>query len=140
MTLLAAINTVTDNLSVTGVKRIYSMAEIAKGVSKPDLPALVPVIKSGKYNRNSYGATGSYLDDHTVTFRLLERPAQTGVNGEALAAIAGYVHAIRQALVVVDSTQSSISIEPISYEAGVVDWYGASFYGADILVQFLVAD
>lgn len=140
MTLIAAINTVTDNISVSGIKRVYSMAEIAKGVSKPDLPAIVPVIKSGQFKRQSYGATNSYQDDHRVTFRLMERAAQTGVNGEALAAIAGYVHAIRQALVTVDSQQNSINIEPVSYEAGIVEWYGSKFFGADIVVQFLVSD
>jgi hypothetical protein len=140
MTLIAAINKVTAEIYVSGIKRVYSMAEIAKGVSRPDLPAIVPVIKSGTYNRNSYGATGSYLDEHTVTFRLLERPAQTGINGEALAAVAGYLHSIRQALVTVDAAESSINIEPVNYEAGVVDWYGSSYYGADIKVQFLVGD
>ncbi len=104
MTLIADINTITGALEVSGVKRVYTMADLKKGVSKPDLPAIVPVIRTGTFNRVAFGAVdGSYNDQHTIILRLLERPAQPGIQGEALAAIAGYVHAIRQAL---DETRS----------------------------------
>lgn len=141
MTLIADINTITGALSVSGVKRVYTMADLKKGVSKPDLPAIVPVIRTGTFNRVAFGAVdGSYNDQHTIILRLLERPAQPGIQGEALAAIAGYVHAIRQGLVTLDAAQSSISLEPDKYEAGVVDWYGVQYYGADIYIELQVSD
>lgn len=141
MTLYANINTFTENLSksVTGFKRIYNLSEIKAGVSKPDLPALLPMVRSGEYNRDAYGASdGAYGDSHMVIFRLLVAPEQQTAYGAALADMAQYVHAFRVAVVTLDSEQSSLSVEPIGYEGDVVTWYGESYFGCDFSVQFIV--
>uniref|UniRef100_A0A6M3LC59 Uncharacterized protein n=1 Tax=viral metagenome TaxID=1070528 RepID=A0A6M3LC59_9ZZZZ len=139
MTLIAAINTFTGNISISGIKRVYSLAELKAGVSNPDLPALIPMVRTGTYNRETYGATaGAYGDKHSVRFRLLLGSTQTKPFGEALAELAEYAYSFRVAVVTLDSQQSSISVEPASYEGDTVDWYGESFFGCDFVVEFIV--
>lgn len=141
MSLVSSINIFTGNLRLTGLKRIYDLADIKAGVSRPDCPALLPVIATGEYGRTAYGAAETAYDDqHRVLFRFLYCPRDTKHFGEAQAALADYVHRFRVAVVTLDSEQSGVSVEPVSYEAGEVGWYGEAFYGCDFSVEFTVDD
>ena len=133
MSLRTAIDTLAG-MSVTGVKKSFDIDELRGGVHQADLPALVPVIWQGDVTRIGY-SKGSNVHDmqHKIRHRLLERPAQGALEGEALAAVTTLIDNYLAALRIFTPTTGARDIAPLQYEAGIVTWGGIDYYGVDFI-------
>lgn len=138
MTLYNAIDNFTGALSITGIDRIYDLADIKKGVSKPDLPALVIVPDEGELERIHYGNVSTAdTDTHFIIHRLLERPEETGQMGPAMAAVINLVDKYTESVTTLTAVPAgACDVRVARWKYGIVEWYGHSYYGCDFRLEF----
>lgn len=132
---LAAVN-------VTGIGKSYTLAQLRGGVNNPDLPCLLPIPYRGDNERSEFGGgnTATYDEYHVVRHRLLERPVEPAIQGEALANVVTLIDNYLAAIAGLTSHSGALDILVTGYEAGTVVWGGLQYYGCDFLVKIWVSD
>jgi hypothetical protein len=134
MSLKHAIDTLVA-VTVTGVTKSYTLEEIRRGVPKPHLPALLPLPNEGTFTPASYGyGPKTFVSEDIIRHRLLVRPADTSLQGEAMAATVELIDTYRAALQNLSSHAGLTELRPQSYASGIVQWQGVDYYGADFLI------
>jgi hypothetical protein len=140
MTLATAIDTLAS-VSVSGVTKSYSIDNVRGGVNNPDLPALIPLPMSGQTVRAAYGyAVTSFEDTDTIRHRLLVKPEEVALQGEAMALTVDLICAYKTALKTLVTHSGADEMTFRRYEAGIVEWGGVRYYGADFFVEVVLND
>ena len=138
MTLKTAITTLAA-ISFPGVKRSYDLEDLRGVVHPPDLPALLPLIGTGENERTAYGPSkSSFTGTDVIRHRLLERPAEPALQGEAMANLVTLRDSYYDTMGDLYEHAGADDIMVTNYEAGIVEWADVKYYGADFFVAMVI--
>lgn len=142
MSLPTAIDTLaTVGGTVSGVTKSYTLDDVRGGAFAPDLPALIPLPMEGESERTAYGyVVTSFEDTEMIRHRLLVKPEQPALQGEAMALTVDLIHAYKTALKTLVTHAGADEMTYRRYEAGVVEWGGTRYYGCDFFVEVVMND
>lgn len=140
MSLAAGLATLAG-VSVTGVTKSYTVAQIKRGVARPNLPALLPLPFQGDIERIAYGYGSDRFDEnHLVRHRLLVKLAEPSIQGEAMALVVTLIDNYLAAFEALSEHSGAVELIPARYESGQVEWQGTMYYGCDFFVRLVVSD
>lgn len=128
-------------ISVTGVRRSYTLADLRGGTWTAELPCLLPLPQEGESTRTAYGYVATSFEDRDVIrHRLLVAPEETVNMGEAMAKLVDLIDSYKTALKTLVTHDGADEMDFRRYEAGVVAWGGHRYHGADIFVEVVLND